>query len=192
MNYLIYGIVFLVIITCFLLAFFLIKHKKDKILKKEKTLSFEKKDETEIANLTFNKKKDSEKVVPSVEEIKEDEPIFEDFKLEDLIVSKNVFDLSKPSFNVNDENEDDDDFDDIEKTYQEFLNRRKNSKNNFSGTRLFRNNRTKTYDMDDFKKDYFENGIDIDDIMKKMTPEMKNILLSKILARKDYDSDDFV
>ena len=48
------------------------------------------------------------------------------------------------------------------------------------------------YTFDNFKEDYFEKNVDVDEIIGKMTPEMKNVLLSKILERKDYDGDDFV
>lgn len=80
----------------------------------------------------------------------------------------------------NDDNEDDD-FADIEKAYQEFLERKKQEA--LGGM----NN----YNIEDFKRDYFERNIDIDEILEKLTPELKNEILKFLLNKSNLTEEDF-
>lgn len=220
MTYLIYSVIFVVIITSLILAFFLNKHKSAKVLKVERNQEKPVIEEVKKKNVQeftiINKKLEIKPSVVEKTEIKPDESapendekeaIFEDFHLDDLTTDKNVFDLTKPKFNINndkarsfsfdddddfndDEDDADDDFAEIEKTYQEFLNRRRNESRR--STYIQKKQPKSDYTFDNFKEDYFEKNVDVDEIIGKMTPEMKNVLLSKILERKDYDGDDFV
>lgn len=156
MTYLIYSVIFVVIIASLILAFFLNKHKSAKVLKVERNQEKPVIEEVKKKNVQeftiINKKLEIKPSVVEKTEIKPDESapendekeaIFEDFHLDDLTTDKNVFDLTKPKFNINndkarsfsfdddddfndDEDDADDDFAEIEKTYQEFLNRRRN------------------------------------------------------------------
>lgn len=220
MTYLIYSVIFVVIIASLILAFFLNKHKSAKVLKVERNQEKPVIEEVKKKNVQeftiINKKLEIKPSVVEKTEIKPDESapendekeaIFEDFHLDDLTTDKNVFDLTKPKFNINndkarsfsfdndddfndDEDDADDDFAEIEKTYQEFLNRRRNESRR--STYIQKKQPKSDYTFDNFKEDYFEKNVDVDEIIGKMTPEMKNVLLSKILERKDYDGDDFV
>ena len=220
MTYLIYSVIFVVIIASLILAFFLNKHKSAKVLKVERNQEKPVVEEVKKKNVQeftiINKKLEIKPSVVEKIEIKPDESapendekeaIFEDFHLDDLTTDKNVFDLTKPKFNINndkarsfsfdddddfndDEDDADDDFAEIEKTYQEFLNRRRNESRR--STYIQKKQPKSDYTFDNFKEDYFEKNVDVDEIIGKMTPEMKNVLLSKILERKDYDGDDFV
>lgn len=220
MTYLIYSVIFVVIIASLILAFFLNKHKSAKVLKVERNQEKPVIEEVKKKNVQeftiINKKLEIKPSVVEKTEIKPDESapendekeaIFEDFHLDDLTTDKNVFDLTKPKFNINndkarsfsfdddddfndDEDDVDDDFAEIEKTYQEFLNRRRNESRR--STYIQKKQAKSDYTFDNFKEDYFEKNVDVDEIIGKMTPEMKNVLLSKILERKDYDGDDFV
>ena len=220
MTYLIYSVIFVVIIASLILAFFLNKHKSAKVLKVERNQEKPVIEEVKKKNVQeftiINKKLEIKPSVVEKIEIKPDESapendekeaIFEDFHLDDLTTDKNVFDLTKPKFNINndkarsfsfdddddfndDEDDADDDFAEIEKTYQEFLNRRRNESRR--STYIQKKQPKSDYTFDNFKEDYFEKNVDVDEIIGKMTPEMKNVLLSKILERKDYDGDDFV
>lgn len=220
MTYLIYSVIFVVIIASLILAFFLNKHKSVKVLKVERNQEKPVVEEVKKKNVQeftiINKKLEIKPSVVEKTEIKPDESapendekeaIFEDFHLDDLTTDKNVFDLTKPKFNINndkarsfsfdddddfndDEDDADDDFAEIEKTYQEFLNRRRNESRR--STYIQKKQPKSDYTFDNFKEDYFEKNVDVDEIIGKMTPEMKNVLLSKILERKDYDGDDFV
>ena len=82
-----------------------------------------------------------------------------------------------------DENDDDedDDFADIEKAYQEFLERKKQEA--LGGM----NN----YGIEDFKRDYFERNLDIDEILEKLTPELKNEILKFLLNKSNLTEEDF-
>ena len=220
MTYLIYSVIFVVIIASLILAFFLNKHKSAKVLKVERNQEKPVIEEVKKKNVQeftiINKKLEIKPSVVEKTEIKPDESapendekeaIFEDFHLDDLTTDKNVFDLTKPKFNINndkarsfsfdddddfndDEEDADDDFAEIEKTYQEFLNRRRNESRR--STYIQKKQPKSDYTFDNFKEDYFEKNVDVNEIIGKMTPEMKNVLLSKILERKDYDGDDFV
>lgn len=81
----------------------------------------------------------------------------------------------------NDEDDEDDDFADIEKAYQEFLERKKQEA--LGGM----NN----YNIEDFKRDYFERNIDIDEILEKLTPELKNEILKFLLNKSNLTEEDF-
>ena len=82
-----------------------------------------------------------------------------------------------------DENDDDedDDFADIEKAYQEFLERKKQEA--LGGM----NN----YSIEDFKRDYFERNLDIDEILEKLSPELKNEILKFLLNKSNLTEEDF-
>ena len=123
------------------------------------------------------------------------DPIFEDFELEDSSLPGKVSEalnmskrsgLRSPLQNFQNssqksdfDDDDDDDFADIEKSYQEFLNRRK------KGTRFERRVKEKEYSLDDFKRDFFEKRMDISDLLDKMPVELKDLLLKTLLSRKD-------
>ena len=80
-----------------------------------------------------------------------------------------------------DEEDEEDDFADIEKAYQEFLERKKQEA--LGGL----NN----YTIEDFKRDYFEHNIDIDEILEKLSPELKNNILKFLLNKSDLTEEDF-
>lgn len=80
-----------------------------------------------------------------------------------------------------DEEDEEDDFADIEKAYQEFLERKKQEA--LGGL----NN----YTIEDFKRDYFERNIDIDEILEKLSPELKNNILKFLLNKSDLTEEDF-
>lgn len=80
-----------------------------------------------------------------------------------------------------DEEDEDDDFADIEKAYQEFLERKKQEA--LGGL----NN----YTIEDFKRDYFERNIDIDEILEKLSPELKNNILKFLLNKSNITEEDF-
>lgn len=142
---------------------------------------------------------------------KEDEkdPIFEDFALKDTTPPENVRDVlstsrhpfrtstnmtrmtnTQPSFFNDDDDEEDDDFADIEKSYQDFLARRKNENGgtnrhrspSFNKTHL--NKRKQEYTIEDFQHDFFEENKDIQELLKKMPVELKDLLLKTLLSRK--------
>ena len=123
----------------------------------------------------------------------------EDFNLQEQVEEKKEqaesasenfsYKIQNP-FNINktpvepvklDEEDEEDDFADIEKAYQEFLERKKQEA--LGGL----NN----YTIEDFKRDYFEHNIDIDEILEKLSPELKNNILKFLLNKSDLTEEDF-
>ena len=123
----------------------------------------------------------------------------EDFNLQEQVEEKKEqaesasenfsYKIQNP-FNINktpvepvklDEEDEEDDFADIEKAYQEFLERKKQEA--LGGL----NN----YTIEDFKRDYFEHNIDIDEILEKLSPELKNEILKFLLNKSDLTEEDF-
>ena len=123
----------------------------------------------------------------------------EDFNLQEQVEEKKEqaesasenfsYKIQNP-FNINktpvepvklDEEDEEDDFADIEKAYQEFLERKKQEA--LGGL----NN----YTIEDFKRDYFERNIDIDEILEKLSPELKNNILKFLLNKSDLTEEDF-
>ena len=123
----------------------------------------------------------------------------EDFNLQEQVEEKKdqvesasenfSYKIQNP-FNINktpvepvklDEEDEEDDFADIEKAYQEFLERKKQEA--LGGL----NN----YTIEDFKRDYFEHNIDIDEILEKLSPELKNNILKFLLNKSDLTEEDF-
>ena len=123
----------------------------------------------------------------------------EDFNLQEQVEEKKEqaesasenfsYKIQNP-FNINktpvepvklDEEDEEDDFADIEKAYQEFLERKKQEA--LGGL----NN----YTIEDFKRDYFERNIDIDEILEKLSPELKNEILKFLLNKSDLTEEDF-
>ena len=123
----------------------------------------------------------------------------EDFNLQEQVEEKKEqaesasenfsYKIQNP-FNINktpvepvklDEEDEEDDFADIEKAYQEFLERKKQEA--LGGL----NN----YTIEDFKRDYFEHNIDIDEILEKLSPELKNNILKFLLNKSNITEEDF-
>lgn len=123
----------------------------------------------------------------------------EDFNLQEQVEEKKEqaesasenfsYKIQNP-FNINktpvepvklDEEDEEDDFADIEKAYQEFLERKKQEA--LGGL----NN----YTIEDFKRDYFERNIDIDEILEKLSPELKNNILKFLLNKSNITEEDF-
>ena len=123
----------------------------------------------------------------------------EDFNLQEQVEEKKEqaesasenfsYKIQNP-FNINktpvepvklDEEDEEDDFADIEKAYQEFLERKKQEA--LGGL----NN----YTIEDFKRDYFERNIDIDEILEKLSPELKNNILKFLLNKSNLTEEDF-
>lgn len=128
-----------------------------------------------------------------VEEKSEPEAEFEDFFLEDSSMPENAakgFDFSRKTFqkpihenkftNFFDEDDDDDGFEDIEKSYQKFLSSRKNA----DARREKRAVKPKEYNLQDFLEDFCEEKKDISELLDKMPVELKDQLLKTLLSRK--------
>lgn len=126
-----------------------------------------------------------------------------------------IEEVSKPVDNLNDDNldDEDDDFDtsDIEKAYQDFLNRKKQEylkkyeedtdiddvddfdDDDFDKPTFSRANNVseKKYTLDDFKEDYFKKHLDIATITKKLSEEDKNKILDILLRKNTIEESDF-
>ena len=127
-----------------------------------------------------------------------------------------IEEVSKPVDDLNDDNldDDDDDFDtsDIEKAYQDFLNRKKqeylkkyeddmdigeddtfDDEDDFDKPTFSRANNVseKKYTLADFKEDYFKKHLDIATITKKLSEEDKNKILDILLRKNTIEESDF-
>ncbi len=127
-----------------------------------------------------------------------------------------IEEVSKPVDNLNDDNldDEDDDFDtsDIEKAYQDFLNRKKqeylkkyeddmdigeddtfDDDDDFDKPTFSRANNVseKKYTLADFKEDYFKKHLDIATITKKLSEEDKNKILDILLRKNTIEESDF-
>ena len=127
-----------------------------------------------------------------------------------------IEEVSKHVDDLNDDNldDDDDDFDtsDIEKAYQDFLNRKKqeylkkyeddmdigeddtfDDEDDFDKPTFSRANNVseKKYTLDDFKEDYFKKHLDIATITKKLSEEDKNKILDILLRKNTIEESDF-
>lgn len=209
MQIFVYCLIFFLIIAGFTLAYILLRKREKRILD----------DSHQSQNLTqgivtkhtkLKKNKAVERVVEQKKVVQEEisADTLEDFSLteEDIqqtkkslpefmkkgsTLSSNLnIDEKEPKYKKSafddEENEDeDDDFDDIESAYQDFIRRKKNDV--FNTNRL---NKSSNYDMSSFKRDYKSGKVDIAEMIKKMSPEMKNLLLTNLLSRKDFDVED--
>lgn len=127
-----------------------------------------------------------------------------------------IEEVSKHVDDLNDDNldDDDDDFDtsDIEKAYQDFLNRKKqeylkkyeddmdigeddtfDDEDDFDKPTFSRANNVseKKYTLADFKEDYFKKHLDIATITKKLSEEDKNKILDILLRKNTIEESDF-
>ena len=127
-----------------------------------------------------------------------------------------IEEVSKPVDNLNDDNldDEDDDFDtsDIEKAYQDFLNRKKqeylkkyeddmdigeddtfDDEDDFDKPTFSRANNVseKKYTLADFKEDYFKKHLDIATITKKLSEEDKYKILDILLRKNTIEESDF-
>ena len=127
-----------------------------------------------------------------------------------------IEEVSKPVDDLNDDNldDEDDDFDtsDIEKAYQDFLNRKKqeylkkyeddmdigeddtfDDEDDFDKPTFSRANNVseKKYTLADFKEDYFKKHLDIATITKKLSEEDKNKILDILLRKNTIEESDF-
>ena len=126
-----------------------------------------------------------------------------------------IEEVSKHVDDLNDDNldDDDDDFDtsDIEKAYQDFLNRKKQEylkkyeedtdiddvddfdDDDFTASTFSRANNVseKKYTLADFKEDYFKKHLDIATITKKLSEEDKNKILDILLRKNTIEESDF-
>lgn len=121
---------------------------------------------------------------------------------------------SADDFDEDDLDDEDDDFDtsDIEKAYQDFLNRKKqeylkkyeddmdigeddtfDDEDDFDKPTFSRANNVseKKYTLADFKEDYFKKHLDIATITKKLSEEDKNKILDILLRKNTFEESDF-
>lgn len=121
---------------------------------------------------------------------------------------------SADDFDEDDFDDEDDDFDtsDIEKAYQDFLNRKKqeylkkyeedtdigeddtfDDEDDFDKPTFSRANNVaeKKYTLADFKEDYFKKHLDIATITKKLSEEDKNKILDILLRKNTIEESDF-
>lgn len=132
-------------------------------------------------------------------DIVEEDSVLEDFNLLDTDLPESVLSVldarpktdSHPfSFPFDDDDDDDDydddDFSDIEKSYQDFLNKRKTTlkKRKYTNKNSHKQDSLKEYSIYDFKRDYCEKGMDIETLLKDMPEELKDDLLKILLSRK--------
>lgn len=159
----------------------------DKILSAYKNKSFESEIEQEEAGQQLNDINNNKDV--ELEDFNLQEQEEEKKEQAESTSEKFTYKIQNP-FNINktpvepvklDEEDEEDDFADIEKAYQEFLERKKQEA--LGGL----NN----YTIEDFKRDYFERNIDIDEILEKLSPELKNNILKFLLNKSDLTEEDF-
>ena len=159
----------------------------DKILSAYKNKSFESEIEQEEVGQQLNDLNNNKDV--ELEDFNLQEQEEEKKEQAESTSEKFTYKIQNP-FNINktpvepvklDEEDEDDDFADIEKAYQEFLERKKQEA--LGGL----NN----YTIEDFKRDYFEHNIDIDEILEKLSPELKNNILKFLLNKSDLTEEDF-
>ena len=159
----------------------------DKILSAYKNKNFESEIEQEEAGQQLNDINNNKDV--ELEDFNLQEQEEEKKEQAESTSEKFTYKIQNP-FNINktpvepvklDEEDEEDDFADIEKAYQEFLERKKQEA--LGGL----NN----YTIEDFKRDYFEHNIDIDEILEKLSPELKNNILKFLLNKSDLTEEDF-
>lgn len=159
----------------------------DKILSAYKNKSFESEIEQEEVGQQLNDLNNNKDV--ELEDFKLQEQEEEKKEQAESTSEKFTYKIQNP-FNINktpaepvklDEDDEEDDFADIEKAYQEFLERKKQEA--LGGL----NN----YTIEDFKRDYFEHNIDIDEILEKLSPELKNNILKFLLNKSNITEEDF-
>ena len=207
MKVFVYCLIFFLIIAGFTLAYILLRKREKRILDN----AHQSQNLTQglaVKHVKLKKNRTIENVIEKKVTVQEEVPenTLEDFSLSEediqetkknlsevmkkgVAISNNLnIDEKEPKYKTSafdDEEDEDDDFDDIESAYQDFIRRKKNDV--FNPNRSHQNS---NYDISSFKRDYKSGNVDIAEMIKKMSPEMKNLLLTNLLSRKDFDVED--